>query len=81
MGRNSRERRGRGEVLRIVILSHDSQTRKQFFFSFLLFGRTKWKTGFGLTRDENRVGSRIFFKDWRSLKQNQQIEVNDKYES
>lgn len=83
MGRNIKERRSRREVLSIVLLSHDSQTRKQkiFLFLFLFFGRTEWKTGFRLTRDENRVGSRMFFKDWRSLKQNQQIEVNDKYES
>ncbi len=68
-GRNSRERRSRREVLSIVLLSHDSQTTKQTFFSAEPNRR--------VVSDDDGVGSRIFFKDWRSLEQNQQIEVND----
>lgn len=68
-GRNSRERRSRREVLSIVLLSHYSQTTKQTFFSAEPNRR--------VVSDDDGVGSRIFFKDWRSLEQNQQIEVND----
>lgn len=73
MGRNSRERRSRREVLSIVLLSHDSQTTKQtFFFSAEPDGRVVSDDD-----DEDRVGSRMFFEDWRGLEENHQNEVND----
>lgn len=57
MGKNSRERRSRREVLSIVLLSHDSQTTKQTFFRPNRMG--EW---FQMTMGEDRVGSRMFSK-------------------